>query len=71
MNENLSQIDPSTHAIALGIVLIVAFLMSVIFAGCFLCIKVQRQQEREEPEPGPAEVDETYYPDEGEEALFR
>lgn len=64
----LTQIDPSTHMLALAIIIIVAVFVAIIFAGAALYEKTAKEQELDAPDP--VEIDDTYYPDD-DSVIFR
>jgi hypothetical protein len=68
MTEKLSQVDLSTHLLALAVVLTVAFFVAFLFAGAVLYERTARREEEQDPDP--AEIDATHYPDMGED-LYR
>jgi hypothetical protein len=71
---NLSTIDTTTHILALAIVLIVSAFIAAIFTGAVLYERTAKNLEGDKPElgpdPDPAEIDTTYYPDD-DEVIFR
>ena len=64
-----TQIELSTHLLSLAIVLVVAFFVAILFAYAALYERTAKIEEQD-PDPDPAEIDTTHYPDTGED-LYR
>jgi len=57
----MNHVDPITHLLALGIIILTAAFFAVMFCGMALSEKIEEEMDDSELEPG--EIDATYYPD--------
>ena len=67
----MNEIEPITHFLALGAIILVAGFFAALFAGAALYKHTVERMDEEDPEYEPGEIDATYYPDDEDSVIFR
>ena len=64
----MNHVDPITHIMALGTIILVSGFFAVMFAGMALFGKLEEEMDAPDFEPG--EIDNTPYPEDEENVIF-